>query len=227
MIVGHAAVALAAKASAPRASLGTLMAASFGLDLLWPVFTLAGLESFRIEPGVTAFTPIVFDYYPLSHSLLMALVWGLAAGLLTTRITRSPRAGWIVGALVPSHWVLDAVVHRRDLPLWPGESPMVGLGLWHSVPGTLIIEGLLFAAGIAIYLRVTQPRDRIGTIGLWALLALLAFIWVSGLFSPPPPSPTAVSVSALGLVLIPLWAAWADRHRQAALAAGTAGLSHP
>lgn len=227
MIVGHAAMALAAKTSEPRVSLGAFMAASYGLDLLWPVFSLAGLESFRIEPGLTAFSPLAFDYYPLSHSLLMALVWGLASGLLTARLTRSTRAGWVVGAIVPSHWVLDAIVHVRDLPLWPGESPMVGLGFWHSVPGTLVVEGLLFCAGIAVYLRVTRATGRIGAIGLWALLALLAFIWVSGLFMSPPSSTKAVSISALGLILIPLWAAWVDRHRQAAPRGGTAGRSRP
>lgn len=227
MFVGHAAVALAAKATAPRVSLGAFMAASYGLDLLWPLFSLAGLESFRIEPGITAFTPLAFDYYPLSHSLLMATVWGLAAGLLTARLTRNARAGWVVGAIVPSHWVLDAIAHRRDLPLWPGESPMVGFGLWNSIPGTFLVEGLVFMAGILVFLRVTRARDRIGVVALWALLVFLTVIWVSGPFSPPPPSTTAVSVTALALILVPLWAAWADRHRQTTLTIGTAGPGRP
>lgn len=227
MLVGHAAVALAAKAVAPRVSLGPLMAASYGLDLLWPVFSLAGLETFRIEPGATAFTPIAFDYYPLSHSLLMSLVWGLAAGLLTARLTRSARAGWVVGALVPSHWVLDAITHRRDLPLWPGASPMVGLGLWNSIPATFAVEGLLFVTGIVVFLRTSRASDRAGAIALWALLGLLTIIWVSGPYAPLPPHSTAVSVTALALLVFPLWAGWADRHRHIPQETGTAGHRRP
>lgn len=228
MFAGHAAIALAAKAAAPRVSLGALVAAAYGLDLLWPLFCLAGLESFRIVPGHTAFTPIAFDYYPLSHSLLMAIVWGLAAGLLTTRLTRSARAGWVVGALVVSHWVLDAIAHSRDLPLWPWESPMVGLGLWYSIPATFVVEGLFFLAGIVIYRRATRATGRVGAIALWVLLAFLTLIWIAGPFSPPPPSTTAVSVTALALILVPLWAAWADRHHTPALpSAGTDDPSRP
>ena len=82
MFIGHAAVGFASKAAAPRASLGVLLAAPFFLDLLWPVFVLTGVESARIEPGNTVYTPIAFDNYPWSHSLLMAILWGALFGFL-------------------------------------------------------------------------------------------------------------------------------------------------
>ena len=73
MFVGHLAVALGAKRAAPRVPLAVLVAAAFALDLLWPLMLLAGIESVRIDPGNTAFTPLAFDHYPWSHSLATVL----------------------------------------------------------------------------------------------------------------------------------------------------------
>ena len=129
MFVGHLAVALAAKKAHPGVPLGASVAAAFGLDLLWPILLLLGLETVRVNPGDTAFTSLAFDAYPWSHSLLAVLVWSGAVGVLGRRLFDSWRAGILLGGLVLSHWVLDAVTHRPDLPLWPG-GPLIGLGLW-------------------------------------------------------------------------------------------------
>ena len=82
MFIGHFAVALAAKRAAPRASLGWLVVACQLPDLIWPVLLLAGIERARIEPGNTAFTPLAFDHYPWSHSLLLVVIWGAALAAL-------------------------------------------------------------------------------------------------------------------------------------------------
>lgn len=213
MFVGHAALALGARGKAPSVSLGWLFAATFGLDLLWPLFLLLGVERVSIAPGATAFTPLVFDSYPWSHSLLMALVWGgVASGLALWRKV-PPGTALLLGALVVSHWVLDFITHQPDLQLWPGNPLRVGLGLWNTVPGTLSVEGLLFIAGIVLYLRATRPLDRVGSLGLYALLTVCTAMWASGPFGPPPPSPRALAWFALGLWLFILWAGWADAHR--------------
>ena len=213
MFVGHLAVALGAKRVEPRLPLPALVAAAFGLDILWPVFLLVGLEVVRIDPGNTAFTSLDFASYPWSHSLLMSLVWGALGGHLTRVAFKSRAAGLVVATAIVSHWVLDFVVHRPDLPLWPG-GPKVGLGLWNSIPGTLEIEGLLLAAGIFLYRSATKAIDRQGTWAFVALLVALTGIWLSGPFSPPPPSETAIAIAALlAAILIPLWAAWIERHR--------------
>jgi membrane-bound metal-dependent hydrolase YbcI (DUF457 family) len=215
MFVGHTALALAAKARAPRTSLGLLWAAAVTLDLLWPPFLLLGLEQVRIAPGDTAFTPLAFDSYPWSHSLLMALVWGVLLATLVARRGAAPGVPLLVGALVVSHWVLDFVSHRPDMPLWPGASPRLGLGLWNSIPGTLLVEGALFVAGIVIYLRVTRSRDAIGSWGFWGFVIVQAVLWASGPWSALPPSADAVAWLSLGAWLFVLWASWADRHREA------------
>lgn len=210
MFVGHLAVALAAKPAVPGRSLGTLIAAAFALDLLWPFLLLAGVERVAVQPGVTAFTPLRFESYPWSHSLLLAAVWGLVVALA---VRRDRAAALTLGALVVSHWVLDFVTHRPDLPLWPG-GPLAGLGLWNSVPWTLVVEGALLAAGLAIYLRATRARRRAGVWALWSLIALCTAIWASGPFFAPPPGATAIAVAALAMWLFPLWGAWIDRARE-------------
>jgi len=219
MFVGHLATAFGVKRAAPRAPLSALVAAAFGLDLLWPVLLLSGIERVRIDPGHTAFTPLAFDHYPWSHSLLMAIVWSALAGVAAARWLRIRSAGVAVGATVGSHWVLDVVTHRPDLPLWPG-GPMWGLGLWQSIPGTMVVEGLLLVAGLELYRRGFRDRDATGRWALFGLVAFTGVIWVSGPWSPPPPSTDAVAVVALALWLFPLWAAWIERHRAARVPGG-------
>ena len=126
------------------------------------------------------------------------------------------REAAILGLLVFSHWVLDALSHRPDLPLWPGSATMIGLGLWNSVPWTLVVEGALFAAGVWIYVRAAPARDRIGAWAFRGLIAFLVLAYLGNVFGPPPPSVTAIAVAGLaGGVLFTAWAWWADRHRGA------------
>jgi hypothetical protein len=214
MFVGHLAVALGGKTVEPRLSLAAYVAGAFGLDLLWPVFLLAGIEVVRIDPGASAFTPLAFVSYPWSHSLLMSVVWGGVAALIAARSPAGRRGALIIGAVVISHWVLDWVTHVPDLPLWPG-GPKFGLGLWNSTPATLLVEGALFAAAIAIYSRAVPARDAAGKWSFRALVLLVTAVWISGPFSPPPPSVNAIIVVSLMVAAIfPLWAAFIDRHRR-------------
>ncbi len=213
MFIGHHAAGFAAKRFAPRVSLGTLFAASMALDLLWPILLLLDLEHVRIAPGVTAFTPLDFYDYPITHSLLSVLGWSLLFALLHWFSRRSWRDASVVGAAVLSHWVLDFLSHRPDLPLWPG-GPRVGLGLWNSVPATIVVESLLFFGGLALYLRATRARDRIGSIALWTLVVFVAIVYVANITSPPPPSARAIGWAALAAYLFVPWGIWIDRHRQ-------------
>lgn len=209
MFVGHLAVALVAKRAAPAANLGWLMAGVTALDLIWPVFVLAGLEHVRIVQGATAFTPLIFDSYPWSHSLVMALVWGLALAAVARWRDVRASAGLLV-TLVISHWVLDFASHAPDMPLWPGPSPRLGLGLWYSIPLTLVIEGTLWILAIVVFLK-GRPRRREGRVAFWSLVVVSTLLWATGPWSPPPPSTRALGWFALiGWILVP-WAALADR----------------
>lgn len=214
MFAGHLGVALAAKTAEPRAPLGPLVAASFGIDLLWPILLLTGVESVAVEPGATAFTPLDFQSYPWSHSLAMVSLWGILAAGAARALGATWRVAGILAAVVVSHWLLDAATHRPDLPLWPG-GPEVGLGLWNSVAGTFAVEGTLFLGAVWLYARRFPPRDAAGKAGLWAMAGLVGAIWVAGPFSPPPPGPEAVAWVAVALWIFPFWAWHVERHRGA------------
>ena len=213
MFLGHFAAALAAKRAAPRASLGWLVAACQLPDLVWPVFLLTGVERARIDPGNTAFTPLAFDYYPWSHSLLLVVIWGFALATLYGMRGGARRESFVLGALVVSHWLLDWITHRPDLPLAPGMGLRFGLGLWNSVVATVVVESALFVAAVWVYSRATSPSDRVGRWAWVGFVVLLGAIDVANIMGPPPPSITAVAVSALAMWLLVLWAAWLDRHR--------------
>jgi hypothetical protein len=212
MFLGHFAVALGAKKAAPKASLGALVLAAQFADLLWPVLLLLGWEQVRIVPGATRVTPLDFVSYPYSHSLFAQLLWGLGVGLVYFALRRNARTAVVLAACVPSHWVLDYIAHRPDMPLFPGGA-RYGLGLWNSFPATLAAEFSLFAIGIAFYVTVTSAKDRIGKWALWSLLIFLPAIYVASIVSPPPPTVQVIAVSALAMWLVVPWAAWADRHR--------------
>ena len=139
MFLGHFAMAMAAKKIAPKASLGTLVLSAQFADCLWPVLLLLGLEQVRIVPGITRVTPLDFVSYPISHSLLLQLVWGFLLGGGYFMWRRDIRTALAVAALLPTHWLLDYFAHWPDMPLYPG-GPKVGLGMWNSLPLTLLVE---------------------------------------------------------------------------------------
>lgn len=213
MFVGHFGVALGAKRVAPRVSLGTLFLAAQFLDLLWPTLLLAGAERVRIAPGITTVTPLDFEYYPISHSLLAVAGWAVLVGGSHFLLRQQGRAALVIGGLVLSHWVLDLLVHRPDLPLMPGEHTLVGLGAWSSLPLTLLLELPLFAFGVWLYTRATVAKDRQGSWALWSLVVLLLVIYTANLLGSAPPSVAAIAWAGQLQWLLVIWAYWVDRHR--------------
>jgi hypothetical protein len=213
MFLGHFGVAFAAKKAAPKASLGVLVLAAQFADLIWPILLLSGLEQVRIVPGLLAASPFDFTSYPISHSLIAELGWGMLLGLVYFAVKRDGRSAFVVGSLVPTHWLLDFIAHRPDMPIYAG-GPKYGLGMWHSVPLTIAVEYVVFAAGIALYVGVTRAKDVMGKWAFWSLVVLLGVLYPAALFGPPPPSVQALAWSALAIWITVPWAAWADRHRQ-------------
>jgi hypothetical protein len=215
VFVGHFAAGLGAKAAARTTSLGTLLLAAQFLDLLWPTLLLAGLEHVRIAPGITVVTPLDFADYPLSHGLAAVLGWAVLVGGLYWVARRNRAGAVVVGLLVVSHWGLDFLVHRPDLPLAGNDSAHVGLGLWNSLAATVAVEGGLFAAGAWLYLRSTKARDRAGAVGPWVLFGLLVLIHAANLTGPPPPSVAAIGWAGQAQWLLVAMGWWVDRHREA------------
>ena len=151
--------------------------------------------------------------YPISHSLLMVLVWGFLIGLGYFLLQNNKKGSLLLALLVVSHWFLDLVVHRPDLPLAPGLSTKVGLGLWYSWTGTLVVESLLFIGGAYIYLNKTEAKNAIGKWATWGLFAFLLLIHVGNFFGPPPSQVNDIAwVGQLQWVFV-IWAFWVDKNR--------------
>ena len=212
MVLGHYGLALCTKRLAPRTSLGWLVFAAQFADLLWPVLLLAGVESVEITKNQDPLLRLHFVRYPITHNLSTEALFGVFFAALYWWKTKNTRSALICGLLVPSHWILDVIVHTPDLPLWPG-GPVCGLGAWRSVPLSLTLEVLPFAAGILVYTKSTRTKDRVGRIAFWAFLGVLIAGYASSLPGPPPKDTHSLACFALILWVFVPWAFWIDRHR--------------
>lgn len=213
MFIGHFAVGFASKRAAPRTSVALLIAAALFADILWPIFLLLGWEHVRIDPAATRFSPLDLYDFPWSHSLLALLTWATGFAYIYWRLTKYSIGALMIWAGVLSHWILDWITHRPDMPLYPGSSRF-GLGLWNSIPGTMVVEIALFAAGIWLYVGTTRAVDAIGRYAFLAFSLLLLVIYVGDPFSGPPDSVSELIWTGIiaEAVLLP-WAWWFDAHR--------------
>jgi hypothetical protein len=203
MFIGHYAVAFGARAVEKRIPLWVYFLAVQWVDILWCVLVYLGVERVRIQPGVNPSSPLLFDYYPYTHSLVAGLVWALAAYgvyFLVTR-ARGTRAAAVVLALaVLSHWLLDFVVHLPDLDV-VSESYKVGLGLWNYPIAETLLEVALLLAGLTLYFRRSPGLARGRRIALVALCLGIGVLQIAGAFGPPPPSVKALALTGLALYL--------------------------
>lgn len=199
MFVGHYGVSFAMKKAEASIPLWVLFVAVQLLDVAWAPFVLLGIEKVRVVPGITATNPLDLYYMPYTHGLIAALLWS-AGALLLYRLA-APRARWtaalLVGAAVLSHWVLDFVVHRPDLPLY-ADTAKVGLGLWNHPVLAFGLEGALLFGGMWLYLRTNPPRRAAVVVFGLIMLAMQAYTF----FGPPPASDNAIAVTAIALYAI-------------------------
>jgi hypothetical protein len=200
MFVGHYGPSFAAKAWANTVPLWLLFLAVQLVDVLWAVFVLLGIEKVRIVPGITATNPFDLYFMPYTHSLLAAVVWSVIAAVGYRFLVRVDRwlAAAIVGAAVFSHWVLDLLVHRPDLPLYD-DHYKVGFGLWNYPALGFALEIALLFGGLALYLKATVPKDNVGRYGLPVLSLVMVAIQAYVFFGPPPTSDTSFALTALAL----------------------------
>jgi hypothetical protein len=217
MFLGHYGLAFALKRAEPKVSLGTWFVAVQLLDLLWGIFLLLGWEHARIVADASAVTPLEFWDYPISHSMVGALAWGIVAAACyyswpTRDTTRHWQAATLVGAAVFSHYLLDVLVHLPDLPLLGNDSAKLGLGLWRYPIATLLLELAVLGAGVAVYVAFRSKRHPVRPVRLTILVALLLATYLASIYGPPPPNTSTVAVGAIAIILIAaLLAAWADR----------------
>lgn len=213
MFVGHLAVGLLGKRVEPQVSLGTWMLAALLADLLFFPFMLAGLEHVVAVPGVTSNRVVGHDI-AYSHSLLLDVVWAVLFAVVYFLRRRYPRGAWLLAAAVVSHWVLDVISHRPDMPLAPGMQQVFGFGLWNSIPATLIVEGGFWLLAIIVYVRATRAGKRAGVYAFWLGVALFTLLWHGNITAGIDPNPVRAGVGGLIVFsLIVAWAYWMNRLR--------------
>lgn len=198
MFVGHYGPSLAIKASRPAIPLWVLFIAVQLVDVAWSVLILLGIEKARIVPGITASNPFDLYYMPYTHSLPAAILWSVATGVVCKFVLRMRRwsaAVWI-GVAVLSHWVLDWLVHRPDLPLYD-DTMKVGLGIWNYPVIALALEAFLLFGGMFFYMKRTVAINALGRFGPPAFGVLMVAIQAYVFFGPPPGSPGELAVTAL------------------------------
>lgn len=214
MFIGHFGVGLAAKKIDSGVSIGTYFLASQFIDLLWPLFLILGIEKVKVDPGNTAFTPLDFVYYPFTHGFVSVLFWSLIFAAVYYLLKKNIKSALLLGLLVLSHWVLDLLTHRADLPLsWWSDFKM-GFGLWNNVLLTIVVEGAIFVIGIYYYLKQTSAQNKSGHISFWSLIIFFTLIYFMNIFGPPPPSEEPIAYVGLSMWLFVGWGYWIDKVRQ-------------
>ena len=145
--------------------------------------------------------------------MLFAIGWSLLFGIVYFTLKKDKRGSMVLGLCVFSHWILDLISHIPDLPIMPGVDMKLGLGLWNSMWGTILVEYGIFVIAVIVYFLITKAKNFRGTIVLAILVAMLTLFYFAGLVGPPPPdSQTVVVFSFFQFVYIAL-GYWIDRNR--------------
>ncbi|HEY0566228.1 MAG TPA: hypothetical protein VGC88_11625 [Terriglobales bacterium] len=213
MLLGHygPALALAPEQRDSKLRLWHLFAAVQLMDICWSVLISLGAEKVRVIPGFLAASPLDLYYMPFTHGLLGSLLISAVAGYLFSLYSKSSRDGLVIAVAVFSHWILDLVVHRPDLPLW-GNSYKVGFGMWRSLPLTIVVETLVYAIGVYLYSRRHAGWKRLVVVGVFT-----AALQYGTLNAPPPPNNFVLAGMALFmyvlLCFVAVWVEPADEQR--------------
>ena len=216
MFAGHVGAGLAIGSAERRVNVGLFVAADLLLDTVLWLLVLAGYESVAIPSDFARRHQAEF-VFPYSHSLVAGVAWSalaaVTAWIIFARLgSARRRLALLIAAAVFSHWLLDVLVHRPEMPLASTISPLMGLGLWNSVPVALVAEGAIVMLGLFIFIpRSGLPRGRSIAIAVLSLV-ILAFTVAGMTLAPPPPSGFAMAGSSLAtLATVCALMAWLGR----------------
>lgn len=216
MFAGHLGAGLAAKAVVRDIPLGAAMGGALLLDVVLWLCVLAGWEQMIVPSGYAQKHFLLFDF-PLSHSLLAAILWAVLAAALWAMSGRGKIASLsaaVIALVVLSHWLLDFLVHEPELTLWGNGSPRLGLGLWNDLGIALLVEMAIAAAGLTLFLMRTR-LSRARQITVIAMAGIAAVLTCLGMLAPTPP-PNAILpaiTSLMAIAILVTVSAWVDRPR--------------
>ena len=204
-----------AKAITPQVPLWLLLAAAQLVDIVWGILILAGVEHASLDPSLAS-NPLVLHDMPYTHSLVATLAWSVIAFLMVWKAIRlAAGEALAVAAVVASHWFLDLIVHRPDLPLLTG-APKLGFGLWNFPQLAYGLEVSLLL--VTLWLCVKAIPIRNDRRGVWyGFAAVLVAIQTMASFGLIPATLSAMVAAALALYLIiPFVGRWVERHQRRA-----------
>jgi hypothetical protein len=216
MLVGHLAVGFAARQAEPKLSLGTVILAALLADFVAFALMFVGLEGFQVvSRNATSFNASVAANLRYSHSLVIDVLLATVFAAAYWAMRGDRRGAALVFGAVLSHWPLDVISHSPDMPIVPGAPPYFGLGLWSSIPATLIVEGVPWAIAVVVYARATRAKAALDLAAFWIVVGFLTLAWYGNITgSSVPPSPRAMAVSSsIFFALVVAWAYWMNRAR--------------
>ncbi len=216
MTAGHFGFAAAVKSKAPKVPLWALMFSTYLLDIVFIILVSSGIESFTpINPTHPAYGAVIIHAY-YSHSLVGAIIISAIAGLLAKWVWNN-RTGIVIAAVTFSHWMLDLIVHRPDLPIFPGNAgnlPLLGFGLWNIPAVSAMLELLLVVGGAYLYYKsarnAPKASNKKGGIPLRAILAsgvtgiTMLMLLISDVFT------LSLGLSTLLMLLLIVLCGWLD-----------------
>ncbi len=220
MFIGHYSISLLVKTAEKRLPLWLLFVSVQLVDILWGIFILLGIEHYRISPGITASLPFDLYYMPYTHSLVATVGWAVLVFVGYRWLAgtgEGNRPAFFLALASLSHWFLDFIVHRPDLPLYD-DALKVGLGLWNYPMTALSLESGLFAGALWFFLRFDRGASRRARIGM-VLFGLVIFaIHCVLLWGPLPMSTKAGAVNLFVIYLaLAAIAFWLERKKAGAV----------
>lgn len=183
MIAGHFGFAAGVKAAEPQVPLWALMLATVWLDIVFVPLFLAGIETLQPVAGAHGGYGANVIHADYTHSLVgavgLSVVFGTACGFLWKL-----RSGIVLGLASFSHWLLDLVVHRADMPLLPGDIAhfsKFGFGLWRVPQTTIGVEAFLVVAGAWLYWRAARSISKAAGRSLTRAIIATVLIAIGGI----------------------------------------------
>ncbi|KAA3633518.1 MAG: hypothetical protein DWP97_08970 [Calditrichaeota bacterium] len=220
MFIGHYGVGFALKKFDSILSLGWLFIAVQLVDIFWTILIFFGIERVEIVPGITEANPLDFVYYPFTHSLVAFIIWSLIVGLIVyfgkIKSSLSKKSlSLLLGFGVFSHFILDLLVHRPDIPLMGTDSIKLGIGLWNYSALAYILEMVIFIGGVFIYFKSKKQFIKSKKIGLYIFTILLLVINLANLYGPPPENTQMIAVVGfISYILFASFGFWVDSEKK-------------
>jgi hypothetical protein len=157
MIAGHFGFAALVKGRERSTPLWMLMLASVWLDIVFVPLFVAGIETIELAQGRHGYGAAIIhaDY---THSVVGMLALSAILGAACWPFW-GKRSAIVIGLVAASHWALDLIVHRADMPIFPANLPhlpRLGFGLWQFPAASIALELALVLGGAWVYWRAAK-----------------------------------------------------------------------